>query len=884
MAEAQPEISSEIPTGTVTFLFTDIEGSTRLLQELGITKFSELVAEHNEVLRTAIRDSEGVDIGTEGDAFFAVFRTASAAVTAAANAQRSLADHPWPSPVRVRMGMHSGEGTRGGDNYVGLDVHIAARIASAASGGQVLISQATRALVQDGLPDYVDLFDLGDHRLKDLGSPQRLYQLVVQGLPSEFPAIKSLGHRPNNLPGQLTSFIGRQSELTQLKELLSTTRCLSLTGPGGTGKTRLSLELAREVGDQFENGTFLVPLASVSEPSMVAATIAAALHLPETRGEARSPQERLIEYLRGKQMLLVLDNFEQLVAGAPVVAEVLAASKRLKALVTTRVPLHIQGEREYPVPPLVLPDPKGAPDAERVSQYESVALFIERAVSVKPDFRVTNQNAPAVAEICARLDGLPLAIELAATRIRVLTPEALLARLGERLKLLVGGAADIPERQQTLRSTIEWSHDLLNDQECRLFRRFSVFQGGCRLDEAEDVCGPGELGVDVFEGLASLVEKSLIKVDENEPSESRFFMLETIREYAQEKLAESDEMEEIRARHAAVYTNIAETAAPELFGNHRRSWLDRLERDHDNLRAAHDWAVGKPDADIALRLVIAMWRFWHMRGFLQEGRRRGEGSLNLPGAEQRTPLRARALQAVGGVAHWQHEFESQAAFYDEAIALWEEIGDESGVADAVYDRVFAHLHSDGMEAGAELAEKALALAEKIGDPMAIAKAKWVLSFLTAFGLGDYSRGESLAAESMKTFRDEKDAFMQLWGLQALGTIALAQKRVEEAEGHFSEALRLAAEAMDLSGILFQIDNLSAAARERGDSERAIRLAAVASALKASSGTDLVDSVKETAGISTIGREALTEEKLREIWTEAEGWSVEEAIAYALEGS
>jgi predicted ATPase/class 3 adenylate cyclase len=876
-------LEEEIPTGTVTFLFTDIEGSTRLLQDLGGSTFSEVVQEHHEVLRAAIRDSQGVDIGTEGDSFFAVFKTAPAAAAAAAKAQRDLASRAWPSPVRVRMGIHTGEGTRGGDSYVGLDVHIAARIASAAHGGQILISDATRALVQDELPDSSNLIDLGEHRLKDLARPHKIFQLALEGLPSEFPAIKSLGNRPNNLPGQLTSFVGRSRELMQLKELLPAARCLSLTGPGGTGKTRLSLELAREVSDEFANGTFFVQLASLTEPSMVAPTIASTLHLPETRGEARSAQERLIEHLSGKEMLLVLDNFEQLVGGAPVVSELLANSDRLRVVVTTRVPLHIQGEREYPVPPLVLPDPKDPPDAERVSQYESVALFIDRAVGVKPDFKVTNQNAPAIAEICARLDGLPLAIELAAARVRVLTPEALLARLGDRLKLLVGGATDIPQRQQTLRGAIEWSYELLNEEEQRLFRRFSVFVDGCRLEEAELVCGSADLGIEVFDGISSLIDKSLVKTDESEPTELRFLMLETIRDYAQQKLEETDERQEIHSKHAQAYTQLGEAAAPQVFGPHRRSWLDRLERDHDNLRAAHDWAVSNQDAELAMRLVVALWRFWHMRGFLQEGRRRAEDSLALP-ADQPTPLRARALQAAGGVAHWQHDVESQAAFYDEAISLWRELGDQRGLVDVLYDRLFAYSYTGGMEAGIEPGEKVLALAEEIGDPIAIAKAKWFLSYTIAFGVGDFPRAESLAAESMKTFRDEEDAFLQLWGLHVAGTMALARKRVDEAEAHFREGLRLAAEAMDVTGILFQLDNLSAAARARGDGERAIRLAAVASALKASSGTDLVDSVKEQTGIATIGREALTEDRLRELWTEAEGWSLEEAISYALETS
>lgn len=871
-----------LPTGTVTFLFSDIEGSTRLLQNLG-KDFAALLDQHSRLLRDSFTANNGVVVSTEGDSFFVVFPSAVDAVSAAISAQGSLKDHRWDEGivVQVRMGLHSGEGILGGDNYVGLDVHRAARIMAIAYGGQILISDSTRALVQGDLPESANLTDLGEHRLKDLARPERLFQLTARGLPSEFPTIRSLGSRPNNLPAQLTSFVGREKELARLKELLKDARCLSLTGPGGTGKTRLSLELAREAGGEFENGTFFVQLASVSDPGELTTTIAETLHLPETRGETRGSQERLIEHLSGRQILLVLDNFEQLVSAGAHVSDLLKASDGLKVVVTTRVPLHIQGESEYPVQPLLLPDPNHLPDAELVSQYESVALFIERAVSVKPDFKVTNQNAPAIAEICARLDGLPLAIELAAARIRVLTPEALLARLGERLKLLVGGATDIPRRQQTLRGAIEWSYDLLEEPERRLFMRLAVFVGGCRLEEAESVCGPG---IDVFDGISSLVDKSLVKTDESEPPDVRFFMLETIREYAGEKLAESDETKEIHSSHAAVYTQLAEQAAPQVFGRHRRIWLDRLERDNDNLRAAHDWAVTNQEADLALRLVVALWRFWHMRGYLQEGRRRVEESLALPGANQQTPLRARALQAAGGVTHWQNEVDSQAAFYEQAAELWTQLKDDRGLADALYDRFFPEYMRGEMEKGRPFAEKSLALAEKIGDRMAAANAKWALAIDAGFRMRDHIQAKTLLTEALETFRQEDDAFMQTWALHVLGNLALSQDKTEEAEAHFREAMGLAAEAMDISGILFQLDNLALAARSRGNFEREVRLSAVASALKSSSGMDLVDASRKISGITVSGGETLTASRLQELWAEAERWSLEEAISYAMENS
>lgn len=875
-----------LPTGTVTFLFSDIEGSTKLLQRLNKDYFA-ILDEHSTLLREAFDSFNGVVVSTEGDSFFVVFPSAVEAVEAAATAQRSLQAHPWQDSVavKVRMGLHSGEGILGGDNYVGLDVHRAARIMSSGYGGQVLMSDSTRALVHKDLPGSITLKDLGEHRLKDLSKAERLFQLVVDGLQDDFPAIRSLGGRPNNLPTQLTSFVGRRNDLERLSELLQGNRCLTLTGPGGTGKTRLSLELARENASEFENGTFFVPLASVSDPDLIGGEITSALGLHETRGETRTPQERLVEHLSGKVMLLVLDNFEQVIAGASIVSDLLAKADGLKVVVTTRIPLHIQGEQEYPVPPLPLPDPQYPLDAELLSHYESVALFIERAVAVRPDFQVTNQNAPAIAEICARLDGLPLAIELAAARVRILSPEALLARLGERLKLLVGGSADIPQRQRTLRGAIEWSYDLLDEHEQRLLRRLSVFSNGCRLEEAETVCMSDDLGIDVFDGLSSLVDKSLVKVDECAPPDTRFYMLETIREYALEQLQSTDEYKGIQGQHASAYVALAEQAEPHLVTSAGRSWLDRLDRDHDNLRAAHQWALANEDADIALRLVVALWRYWHMRGHLQEGRDRAEESLALPGAQVETPLRAQALQAAGGVSHWRAEIESQKAYYEEALALWQKLGDEARVADALYDRAFPEYMLGDFDAALAWIERALDAAEKVGEPLSIANSTWLKAALVAFGTNpDHGKGIVLLNEALVTYRALDNVFMQIWVLYGLGSVSLLEGDIDQAEEHFYEGLSLASKAMDITGVLFHIDNLALAAKARGNIERAIRLASVSSRLKTSSGTELVEKSREIYGLKPVGEGGLTEERLQELWAESEKWSTEEAIAYAMQGA
>ncbi|MBI3326484.1 MAG: adenylate/guanylate cyclase domain-containing protein, partial [Nitrospinae bacterium] len=457
---------TELPTGTVTFLFSDIEGSTRLLQHLG-DRYTGVLAEYRRLLRAAFQAAGGHEIDTAGDGFFVVFHRATDAVAAAVAAQRAIAAHPWPegAPVRVRMGLHTGEPTLAVGGYVGLDVHRAARICAAGHGGQVLLSQTTRALAQHDLAEGMSLRDVGEHRLKDLQRPEHLFQLVTLDLPADFPPLKTLDSRPNNLPAQPTSLIGRAREGVAARGLLQRkdVRLLTLTGPGGTGKTRLGLQVAADMLDDFADGVFFVSLAPISDPALVTSSIAQTLGLRESEG--RPLHERLKDDLRDKQMLLLLDNFEQVVSAAPLVAELLAGCSQLKMLVTSRVGLHLSGEHEFPVAPLALPDPKRLPAVEALSQYAAVELFIQRALAVKPDFGVTNENAPAVAEICVRLDGLPLAIELAAARIKLLPPKALLARLGSRLQLLRGGPRDVPDRHQTLRRAIAWSYDLLDADE-----------------------------------------------------------------------------------------------------------------------------------------------------------------------------------------------------------------------------------------------------------------------------------------------------------------------------------------------------------------------------------------------------------------------------------
>nr|HET6901475.1 adenylate/guanylate cyclase domain-containing protein [Ktedonobacteraceae bacterium] len=577
-----------LPTGTVTLLFTDIAGSTHLLTQLG-DRYAHALAECRQVLRTAFGQWNGYVVDTQGDAFFVVFARATDAVSAAVAAQRALASHAFPhgAVVQVRMGLHTGEPQRTAEGYVGLDVHRAARLMSAGHGGQVLLSQATCSLVEQELPEDTSLRDLGEHRLKDLGRPMRLFQLAIADLPADFPPLHTLESFPNNLPVQPTLFLGREHEVAAIGGLLrrEEARLVTLTGPGGTGKTRLALQVAANMSERFASGVFFVNLAPISDPALVVPTVAETLAVRERSG--RSLLERLTEELRQREMLVLLDNFEQVVSAAEQVAALLSACPRLKMLVTSREVLHVRAEHEFPVPPLTVPDPDHLPDLATLSHNVAVALFLQQAQAVKPDFHLTDTNARTIAELCTRLDGLPLAIELAAARMKLFSSRALLARLGSRLSVLTSAARDVPTRQQTLRNTIAWSYNLLDVQEQWLFRQLSVFVGGCTMEAIEALCTLlGSESEPVLDTVTSLVDKSLLQhMEQQTGEEPRFVMLETIREYAFECLESHGETEAARRAHATYFLRLAEEAERELGGPQQVRWLEQLEVEHDNLRA-----------------------------------------------------------------------------------------------------------------------------------------------------------------------------------------------------------------------------------------------------------------------------------------------------------
>ncbi|MCI0545596.1 MAG: adenylate/guanylate cyclase domain-containing protein, partial [Actinobacteria bacterium] len=545
------------------------------------------------------------------DAFFAVFTTATDALGAAVDAQRRLNEELWPETavVRVRMGIHTGSGTLGGADYVGIDVHRAARITDAAHGGQVVISEPTASLVERVLPPGITITDLGKHRLKDLSDPETIFQVVIPGIVSGFPPLRTLDAIPNNLPNQVTSFVGRERELALAEELMKTSRVLTLIGPGGTGKTRLALQVAAEISDEFSDGVFFVDLSWVRQVEVVPSAILNAIGTADSDAE-QSAEERLVTELRPMSVLLVLDNFEQILEAAPVVTAILRGAPKTKLIVTSRAPLPVSGQQELPVPPLTTGE---VTDVEEALQSDGVRLLVDRAMAVRPDFALTAGNARAAVELVNRLDGLPLAIELVASRLRLFSIETLLERLDARM--LSHGSIDMPERQQTIEATIGWSYELLEPGRQALFARLAAFSGGARLDEIEVLMSVFEPEHDLIEGLTRLVDNSLV-IGAEIAGQPWFRMLQVIHEFAFARLVERGEVEVARLAHLRVYVDLATRAAPELTRKDRLHWLDVLEANHDNFRAALEWGMERQRADEVLELVAALWRFWQARGHL----------------------------------------------------------------------------------------------------------------------------------------------------------------------------------------------------------------------------------------------------------------------------
>ena len=864
------------PTGTVTFLFSDVEGSTALLQRLGAERYARALDLHRTLLREAFGRCGGYEVDCEGDSFFAAFATAQEGCIAAAEAQQGLAAADWSEEdrIRVRMGIHTGTPLAVPPKYVGLDVHKAARIMAAAHGGQVLVSQTTRDLCDEVMRD------LGDHRLKDLSQPQRLYQLLIEGVQAEFPLPRALENRPTNLPVVPTALVGRTRELAELGQLLERqSRLVTLTGPGGTGKSRLALQAAAEAVETFADGVFLVGLAPIADPELVLPTIAQTLAVREQPGQ--SIAQGLSQFLSERTLLLLLDNFEQVIETATAVAGLLAEAPNVRLLVTSREPLRVPGEQEYPLEPLPVPEPRDRLDAENLSEFDAVALFIERALAVRPEFAITNDNAPAVAEICARLDGLPLAIELAAARLRLLSPQALLARLDERLKLLTGGARGAPERQKTLRATIDWSYRLLSESEQRLFASLGVFVGGCRIEQIESVVDPdGTLGIDLIDGLQGLVEKSLLRRRDDSDREPRFWILETIREFALDAL--DDNAPGARRAHAMAYLALSERCKSQEIGPEAAAAYALLDAERPNLRTAFDWAVELEEIDALVRLWVALGLFWIERGHLHEAKELAQTVLTTVPVDELDP----AVQVdVLGWAFWAHETLGEQPQAEDMARRRMDAARQSGDAGLLSRAAQSLAASIAMKGDRQdalrIKMESVTHARRSGDP-----------FLLSVALGnladgyedirDYRACRETLEETLALNRQLGDASHQANTEHNLAQVLLLLDEHAEARRLFSTALPVLHEH-GLKVITGQaLQGFALLALRDGQIERSTRLFAASEKLHKRIGFVPRDAVQELVQLQF---EPITsrrgEPAIDKAWAEGETMTIDKAVEYAL---
>lgn len=821
----EPPVLEPSVSATLTFLFTDIEGSTRLWEE-NPRAMRVALARHDALLHHVIEHHGGTVFKTIGDAFCAVFTSPSRAVEAALLAQLALVSEPWPekTPLKVRVALHTGDAERRDNDFFGPSLNRVARLLATAHGGQVLLSRAITSLTRGQLPQGATLQSLGEHHLKDLGEPEHVCQLVHPQLPAHFPPLRSMDSLDlrHNLPQQVTRFIGREQELALVTQLLQDHRLVTLTGSGGTGKTRLCLQLAADSIERFPDGVWLVELAQVSEGSRVAKAVADTFGLKE---QADKPTlELLVEALRAKAALLILDNCEHLLwACAQLADAVLRRCPGVKLLTSSREALGMGGEYTFRVPSLSLPGHAVVESPESLLRYESVQLFADRAKLVSDRFEVTTQNSAALASICRRLDGIPLALELAAARVRSLPVVEIEKKLDQRFRLLTGGSRTALPRQQTLRSLIDWSYDLLGEAERVLLSRLAVFVGGCTLEAAEQVCAGGAVeDWETLDLLTQLCDKSLLVYSE-ESGSARYRLLETVRQYAQERLVEREEAHETQQQHRDYFLALAESISPRLSGSEQARLLSALELDAANLRQALGFCQAEPDgAEQGLRLGTLLSPFWRIRGHLNEARACMKELLSHPGAQGRTALRADALNEAGVMALYQSDYASASALHQESLLLMRELGDQRGIANALHDLGSVALHQGDYAQARARHEESLPLRRELQDKQGVASTLGDLGQL-ALLQGDPARARALHEESLVLRRALGDKHGIASALGSLGSVALFQQDYVAARSWYESCLALMQELGNRQGAANAQGNLAMIVLLEGDATGAAAL-------------------------------------------------------------
>ena len=866
-------------SAATTFLFSDIEGSTRLWEQVP-ERMQQALALHDAIAQAAVTEHHGRVVKTTGDGVHAAFESALDAVRAALQMQLSLA-HPDATQglgLSVRCGLHAGAHQRRDNDFYGTEVNRAARVMSVAHGGQTLLSKAVADRVLADLPIDVTLRDLGRVRLRDLTSPEHVYQLIHPQLRADFPPLRSLEATPNNLAQQLNSFVGREREAAEVKTMLASHRLVTLLGMGGIGKSRLSVQLGAEVMNDYSDGVWLIELAPLSDPQLVAQAVASVLGVKEEGG--RPVIDALVKFVRDRQLLIILDNCEHVVrACAELTKQLLQAGPRLKVLASSRDPLQIAGETAYHVPTLSAPDPNRPVTLAELTRHEAVRLFIDRATASQPAFKVTEKNAAAVADICHRLDGIPLAIELAAARTRALSVEAISARLNDRFKLLVTGDQTVLPRQRTLRALIDWSYDLLPPNERALFQRLSVFAGGWTLEAVEAVGAGGEVGpAEVLDLLTHLVEKSLVVV---QLGGERYRMLDTVRHYAQEKLGESGDAGMACTQHLNFYLAFAETARPQLAGPAQGQWLARLDLERENMLSAHEWSAhAEGGTELALRLVHSLRPYWRNRGLMMLGHRVAVDLLARPGFQERDDARCRALFAAGQSCHFMGRYRDATNHLAESLSIAREIGNARRIAVVLQPLGMACLGEGDLPAAHRHLREAVALAGDLGNKRELAMAQNALAMLHRME-GRFDSANSLYASVIALARELGDQENIAIGLLNRAMVVITLGPADAACPMLLEVLEIATEIRSKSAEQSALEVCAGLAATKKQWQLAARFYGSAEALTAQTGLRR-DPADEAflAPLMARAKDAVAETNFHDFEAEGHAASSEEVLSEA----